>query len=113
MRELVVTPTITRVSGVKNGFVLRDSGVDFRAQRTRVATQHKAIPAASQKGQAPAPGPRSGTQPIFSSALFTMIVMTIIVAFILEAFLFRIQYKNFFSKEEGEELRITMRKWKL
>ena len=45
--------------------------------------------------------------------IFTMIVMTIIVAFILEAFLFRIQYKNFFSKEEGEELRITMRKWKL
>ena len=33
--------------------------------------------------------------------LFTMIVMTIIVAFILEAFLFRIQYKNFFTNEQG------------
>lgn len=33
--------------------------------------------------------------------IFTMIVMTIIVAFILEAFLFRIQYKQYFSKEDG------------
>ena len=34
--------------------------------------------------------------------IFTMIVMTIIVAFILEAFLFRIQFKNFLSKTDGE-----------
>ena len=33
--------------------------------------------------------------------VFTMIVMTIIVAFILEAFLFRIQYKQYFSKNDG------------
>ena len=34
--------------------------------------------------------------------IFTMIVMTIIVAFILEAFLFRIQFKNFLTKTDGE-----------
>ena len=34
--------------------------------------------------------------------IFTMIVMTIIVAFILEAFLFRIQFKQFLSKQEGK-----------
>jgi two pore calcium channel protein 1 len=34
--------------------------------------------------------------------VFTMIVMTIIVAFILEAFLFRIQYKEFLTKKDGE-----------
>ncbi len=34
--------------------------------------------------------------------VFTMIVITIIVAFILEAFLFRIQYKRFLTKAEGE-----------
>jgi hypothetical protein len=33
--------------------------------------------------------------------VFTMIVMTIIVAFILEAFLFRIQYKQFLTKNDG------------
>ncbi len=33
--------------------------------------------------------------------IFTMIVMTIIVAFILEAFLFRIQYKQFLTKNDG------------
>lgn len=33
--------------------------------------------------------------------VFTMIVVTIIVAFILEAFLFRIQYKQYLSKREG------------
>lgn len=32
--------------------------------------------------------------------VFTMIVMTIIVAFILEAFLFRIQYKEFLTKQD-------------
>lgn len=35
--------------------------------------------------------------------VFTMIVMTIIVAFILEAFLFRIQYKQFLTKNEGTQ----------
>ena len=35
--------------------------------------------------------------------IVTMIVMTIIVAFILEAFLFRIQYKEFCSKEEEKK----------
>ena len=34
--------------------------------------------------------------------VFTMIVITIIVAFILEAFLFRIQFKQFLSKIDGE-----------
>ena len=34
--------------------------------------------------------------------IFTMIVMTIIVAFILEAFLFRIQFKTFLTKTDGE-----------
>ena len=43
--------------------------------------------------------------------IFTMIVMTIIVAFILEAFLFRIQYKNFFSKEEGSIESLFIRNW--
>ena len=50
--------------------------------------------------------------------IFTMIVMTIIVAFILEAFLFRIQFKEFLSKNDeikklttelvlsGEELQV-------
>ena len=33
--------------------------------------------------------------------VFTMIVMTIIVAFILEAFLFRIQFKEFLTKQDG------------
>ena len=35
--------------------------------------------------------------------IFTMIVMTIIPAFILEAFLFRIQYKQFLTKEDGND----------
>ena len=34
--------------------------------------------------------------------VFTMIVMTIIVAFILEAFLFRIQFKEFLTKNDGK-----------
>ncbi|TRY69993.1 hypothetical protein TCAL_02815 [Tigriopus californicus] len=41
--------------------------------------------------------------------IFTMIVMTIIVAFILEAFLFRIQYKQYFSKEdEAKNLKVEV-----
>ena len=40
--------------------------------------------------------------------IFTMIVMTIIVAFILEAFLFRIQFKNFLSKTDGELDRLKL-----
>ena len=34
--------------------------------------------------------------------IFTMIVMTIIVAFILEAFLFRIQFTEFLTRQEGK-----------
>ena len=37
--------------------------------------------------------------------IFTMIVMTIIVAFILEAFLFRIQFTEFLTKQEGNVLK--------
>ena len=33
--------------------------------------------------------------------LFTIVVLTLVVAAILEAFLFRIQYKKKFKKEDG------------
>ena len=36
--------------------------------------------------------------------LFTIVVLTLVVAAILEAFLFRIQYKKKFKKEDGNYL---------
>ena len=46
--------------------------VGRRTHRTTIQMQHTSIPAESQNGNAPPPGPSSGIQPMGSSALFHM-----------------------------------------
>ncbi len=66
-----MTVTICRrASGWMNGSVLCASGVRPSSPRTRMMALQTSIPADSQNGNAPPPGPMPGRQPMGSSVLF-------------------------------------------